>query len=73
MPRRATLVPMARQPYAYDPPLFAVAEARHWRAHGLSLTFTQQSLFAIAMLPTLKAIPIGPQKLNFCYFLHVDC
>ena len=54
------------------PPLFAPAEARHWRARGLSLTFTQQSLFAITMLPILKPIPIGQQKLNYLYFLHVD-
>ena len=68
----ATPTPMAREPCACGPPLFALAEARNWRAHGLSLTFTQQSPFAITMLPILKPIPIGPQKLSYLYFLHGD-
>ena len=55
---------MARQPCTYGTPLFASPEARHWRAHGLSLTFTQPLLFAIAMLHTLKPILIGPEKLK---------
>ena len=42
----------------------ALPEARHWRTHSLSLNFTQPLLFAIAMLPTLKPIPVGPQKLK---------
>ena len=73
-------VPPLCHPFAYGtpnlclgPPLFAPPEARHWRAHSLSLNFIQPLLFAIAILPTLKPIPIGPQKLNYCYFLQVDC
>ena len=44
-----------------------------WRAGGLSLTFTQPSLFAIAMLPTPKPMQLGPQKLNYCCSPQVHC
>ena len=73
-------VPPLCHPYAYGmpalclgPPLFAPSEARTWRAHGLSLTFAQPSLFAVAMLPTPKPMQLGPQKLNYCCSQQVDC
>ena len=80
MPRRATLVPPLCLWHANlvpRPAPLCAGRGAHlacpWRASGLSLTFTQPSLFAVAMLPTPKPMQLGPQKLNYCCSQQVDC
>ena len=80
MPRRATLVPPLCPWHANlvpRPAPLCAGRGAHlacpWRAGGLSLTFTQPSLFAIAMLPTPKPMQLGPQKLNYCCSPQVHC
>ena len=80
MPRRATPVPPLCLWHANlvpRPAPLCAGRGAHlacpWRASGLSLTFTQPSLFAVAMLPTPKPMQLGPQKLNYCCSQQVDC
>ena len=67
MPRHANLAPPLHLWHANLVPMvrpLCAAWGTPLLAHGLSLTFTQPLLFAIATLHTLKPIPIGPQKLK---------